>query len=605
VAAAEKEQARINGIAQESFTELVKKAEALAARHRFDDARSVIDEQAAKIEIDDAAERAKAARASIESAARKYESDRESQAAAFADVSGRVLLAAGKDGVAAARVLLDREKSAIPAYDVDTDLLLEDLSKLEKVRVDPDVVGDTSAEGARTLLLVRLARGEIALAEQELEVIRSADGDVDLPKARIAAVRGVLARQAGDLLARAEAELAANHPDLALRAANEAQKLLPDFAPTTVMLARVRLAQNEIDLAIALLTGTVGRSDVPPEAHLRLGQALAKKGDDLARAESEIRAFLDDAPADDRLRPEAQTAFDDTHARRVESSVKRWRDQAKSAKSRGKRDVAEGLWGRIVDVLPGDSEALLRLAEIYIETQRKREAYVLLARIGKLEKATDTQKKRAAELIAPLQGLGYTSDDLRKVAADAEGYFSRDDWANAIRSFQAALNVSPYIESARAHLIRAFIAEAKGTETPDYASAAVEQADILAKLFPDDGLPFALRAEAELVLKDRASALKDATRAVINDPKCAAAQMALGHVHVVGGDAATALAAFRAAHQAEPSAEALLGTARAYLRLGDPASALLVLNTLKETYRVPRPLKDEYNELLQEALGGK
>ncbi len=603
-AEADRELVRIDRNAHEHIEELFAKARASVARHRFEEARALVDE-AAQFEVDDAERLAGEQRQAIESAARAFERDRESQAAAFADTCGRVLLAVGKDSVATARVILDREKSGIKAYDLEADLLLEDLHVLEKYGVDPDMVDDTNAKGAHALLLVRLARGEVALAERELDVVRSTGGDVDLAKSRIAAVRGVLARQAEDLLARAQMELAANHPDLALRAADEAQRLLPDFAPTTVMLARIRIAQNEFDLAIALLVGTVGRSDAPAEAHLRLGQALARKGDDLARAEHEFRRFLDEAPAEDRLRPEAQTALADTHARRVETSVKRWREQAKAAKTRGKRDVAEGLWGRIVDVVPDDPEALLRLGEIYAEKQLKLPAHVLLARVGKAEKATDAQKKRAAELLAPLQGFGFQSDDGREVAADAEAYFGRDDWVNAIRNFQLALNVSPYLEFARVRLIRALIAEAAGSNTPDYAREAIQQADLLARLYPDDGLPPALRAEAELVLGDRTSALKDAARAVINDPKCAAAQMALGHVHIDGGDAATALAAFRAAHQAEPSAQALLGTARAYLRLADAASAVSVLNELKEKYRMSRSQRDEYNVLMQQALDGK
>jgi serine/threonine-protein kinase len=591
---------RIDGtVARGRFDALVQRSNDDVKHRRFDEAEAELN-QAARIEIGWAEQQVKPLLAAVRTAKQNHDTERETQEPAFADLYGRVLLQAGED-MAAANAMADRDAKTVPAYDAEVSELREDLAALAKDGTDIDTIDKTTARGALALLLARLSRGEVDEAREAVDAVRATGGDTDAARKRIERVERVLKRQAAELLAGAEEDLAANHPDAAQRAAEDAQRRFPGYAPATVMLARVRLAMNDADQAIVLLANVTSRRDAPPESHYWLGVALARKREDFARAEAEFGRFLESAARDDPLRPAAEAARKSAHDLSVEADVKRWREIAKSLTGKGRRDAEEGAWGRVAELRGDDAEALLALGRIYLDKKQTTQAYVVLSRVAKLQ-ATDAQKRKAAELLGQIKGSGFPTDDGRALADDGEKYFEHENWDRAIQNFQAALLVSPYLYSARVKLIRACLARAAEKGAAENARVAADAASLLVAQYPDESLPLALRSDARLAAGDVKGARDDAAKAADLDAKSSAAQLALGRARLAGGDATRAIEAFHAANTIEPSADALLGLAAAYLaRLlpGDRAAAADMLANVKQLYGPPAALRAKYDELMK------
>jgi eukaryotic-like serine/threonine-protein kinase len=601
---------RLDVLAHGRFDEMVRRANEAAAQHRFDEARTRIGE-AQKVESDWADAEGRKALALVDAAARDYEHERESQAGAFAELCGQALLEAGTAGIEAARALVDRKARDLTACDQELSDLRDDLDLMNRRGLDPDTINATSERGAYALLLARLARGEVELAGQALEHVRDVGGDADAARRKLTAVRDVLARRAGAALDAAEMELSAGRYDAALRAVADAQRILPGYAPAVVLTARIRLAKDETDQAIQLMSALLAGGSAPPEAHLVLGQALARKGDDLARAEAEMRRYLEAVPADEQGRGKAQADYDAVHARRVETEAKAWRELAmKYRANNAKQNLTEGAWGRVLEVSPDDPDALLGLARIYRDTKRSSQAAVLLAQVARCERASDAQKRQAADMLVPLRtaGVPISAEDGRGSAATAAGHFAREDWVRCVTLSNLALSLSPHLVSARVTLIRANLALAhEQTGRTDYAKDAVDDADFLVQRYPEDtlpvalraaaALPLALRADAELLLGETSKARDDAYRAKICDPRCAAAHLALGRAQLAAGAAADAVKSFQEAVAIDAAEEALLGLARAYIADGDRESARGVLATCKARFGMTDAYKDVYRLL--------
>jgi cytochrome c-type biogenesis protein CcmH/NrfG len=586
-------------VARGRFDELEKRSNDDAEHHRFDDATAAL-MKAEKIDIDWAAGEAKVLLVGLEAKKQEHDRAREKQAAAFADLYGRVLLRAGED-MNAAGAMIDRDAKSVPAYDDEVSDLREDLAALAKDGADIETIDKSTARGALALLLAHLAHGEIDSAREDLDAVQLTGGDVSAARARVAAVEGVVTRQAADLLARAETELSSNLPEVAQRTAEDVQRRYPGYVPATVMLARVRLAKGDVDQSIVLFSNVTSRRDAPAEAHYWLGVALVRKKDDLARAESEFRQFLESAARDDPLRSTAAAAMKSAYDQRVEGDVKRWRELAKSLTGKGRRDVEEGAWGRVADLRPDDAEALLALGRIYLEKKQQLQAFVALSRVGKLA-ATDAQKKRAAEMLGQMKTAGLSSDDGRLFAADGESYFAKENWDRAIQNFHAVLLVSPYLYSSRVKLIRACLARFAEQGGPDDVREAADSATLLVAQFPDDALPLALRSEARLAAGDVKGARDDAVKAADLDGKCAPALLALGRVRLIANDTASAIDAFGRANKIEGSADALLGLAAAYLARGIPGDrtkAADMLANARQLYGPPAALRARYNDLMK------
>ena len=600
---------RLDTLARGRFDEIVRNATEAAARHRFEEARAAVS-KAQMLDTDWAEAEARKVLAAIDAAAREYMREREAQAGAFADLYGRTMLEAGVAGVPAAQILVGAKAADLTACEPEISDLRDDLYLLTRRGMDPGVIDSATEEGARALFLARLARAEVEHAAEAIDAIRAMGGDVDAARRKLTAVRDVLARRAGAALAAAEMELSARRFDAALKAVAEAQKILPGHAPTVVLTARIRLEKDEPDQAIQLMSRLVTDGSAPPEAHLVLGQALAKKGDDLARAEEEIRRYLGAVPAEEPGRATAQAAFDAVHARRVDGEAKAWRDLAlKHYANRSKQYLTEGAWGRVLDVSPDEPDALIGLARIYLnrDTKLSTQAAVLLAQVQRSARATEAQKRQAADMLAPLKAAGVpvSTEDGRATAADAALFFARGDWVRCVTHCNLALSLSPHLNSTRLSLIRAYSALAREQkEGADYAKAAVENADFLVRRYPEDALPAALRAEAALPLALRADAWllvgetskarDDAYRASVVDPRCAAAHLALGRARLAAGSA-EAVGSFREAVSIEITEEALLGLARAYVAVEDRESARGVLATSRARFG----MTDAYKEVVR------
>jgi serine/threonine-protein kinase len=588
---------RLDGNARGRFNESVRHANEAAAVHRFDEARRLVSE-AQKMEIDWADAEARKALAAVDDAARNYDREREVQAGAFADLFGQTLLEAGSAGIEAARALVDRKARTLTACDEELSDLRDDLDLMNRRGLDPDAINATSERGAYALFLARLARGELEQAGLAIDAVRELKGDVDAARRKLTAVRDVLARKAGTALDTAKMELSAGRFDAALRAVAEAQKILPGHPPAVVLIAQIRLEKGETDQAIQLMAGLLAGGSAPPEAHLVLGQALAKKGDDLARAEAEMQRYLDAVPVEEQGRGKAQADCDAVHARRVEGEAKAWREVAqKSYANKSKQNITEGAWGRVLEVIPDDPEALIGLARIYRDTKRLPQAATLLLQAARSKRATEAHKRQAAEMLAQLKtaGVALSEDDGRASAALAVRYFAAEEWVRCVTEANAALLQSPHLNATRVILVRAYTAMAREQGAPsDYAKLAVEKADFLVQRYPDDALPPALRAEAALPLALRADALlllgetskarDDALRASLTDPRCAMAHLVLGRARLAAGSDADAVRSFQEAVSLDATEEALLLLARAYVAAGDRESARGVLATSRARF---------------------
>jgi serine/threonine-protein kinase len=614
---AEEAAKRVDQRAHEHFDEFVARAEKAAAEHRFDEARTIVEEQAAHVQVSWAEAAARTVRKKIDADQESYDRAHDTQAAAFADLYGEAILACGgADGVAAARAVVDAGAQKLDAYAPEIAELRADLDVVAKNGTDPDAIDDRTPEGALARLVAVLAKGNIQGADAAIEGVRKAGGSVDDAKARAARVRGVLVKRADAILAAAQTLLAANTAqslDEASRRADEALKVLKEYAPASVMLGRIRVAQNRPDDAIACLKACVQRRDAPAEAHFRYGQALAAKGENLALAVSEIEQFLAMTQTGDPLRADAQTALSDVSARRVKDDVAYWKKTAKTAARGGLKKAAEGAWGRVLEFSPDDGEAIVALGQIYVAAGWTQSATLLLSRCANLA-ANDPNRKKAEDLLKPLGGATRVSDEDREYVKRCEKAFAGEDWDSAIKWSNAALTLSPYLSETRSRRVRALLAccrertsarmndDAKRANVDD-AATALADAVILVTQF-DDAPSLALRSAAYLATGNARKASEDADLAVKkSDGKNAAALIAQGRSYLGVGEPfflKRAGEAFDASYKLEPSAEALLGRAETYERQEEISSAEAVLATLRERHGVPRWLKSEYDALMEQ-----
>jgi len=606
--AAAAEAARYAMIADGRVADFVGRARKAAQENRFDDARDLL-ENAARVESPGAEAAALAARPGIEEARRAFWRKREEQGVAFGDLYGRAILAAGEKNVAAATEIVDAEAPPLDAYVEEVARLRRDLELLALNGTDPTHLENVTERGALVGLLGRLAHGEIVPAEKEIEAVRRAGGDIDEAHARIVRVRGTLARRADAVLAKAEASRAAGRLDEALAAAETARVVLPDHAPTRIFLGRVRLERGETAEAVRVLGDLARDREAPPEAHLWFGRALAVAGkrDDLARAESEIREFLDEANAKDPLRPSAQASLAEVSARRVDADVRTWREKAKEASMRGRAFEAEGAWGRVAEISPDDVEALTWLGEHYLaDPNRQGAAFVVFSRLARV--APDEARRRAAEeKVASMRKFGWPDDDGRALVAVGDRMRTSENWRDAVAQYSGALQLSPYLSAARFGLVRADLALFRENRAAADARAAFAAADALVTLYPDDASALALRAEARLAKGGEAQrALDDATKAATLDKTSADAALAQARAQLALGDATTAAATFQTAYRLDPGPDALLGLALCHEKRRDFEAARDVLDTLVERFGRPRAaLGREFDALMERLIDSK
>jgi len=602
------EAGRYDMIARGRVAGLVAAAKRAASERRFDDARDLLD-AAARVETSTAEAVVLAARPDIDASRAVFERVRETQGVQFDDLYGRAVLAAGAENVAAAAALVDREAPALDAYALETTDLRRDLDLLARNGTDPRGLSDADARGALVVLLARLAHGEIVAAEKEIAAVRTAGGDVDEARARVLRVRGALARRADAVLVRAEEARASKRFDEALAVAEEARKILPDHAPTRVMLGRVRLEQGAVADAQRVLGDLARGPDAPPAAHLWFGRALAAGGgvEDLSRAETEIREFLDLSHPKDPLRPSAAASLADVSARRIEADVRQWRERAKDAAVHGRTSEAEGAWGRVAETAPDDVEALTWLGERYLaDPGRQAAAFVVYSRLARVA-PDEAKRKSAGERAAALAKFGWPTDDGRGLVALGDRMRKAESWTEAIAQYSGALHASPYLSGARAGLVRAYLDRFRETLASGDARDALVAADALVALYPDDASALTLRSMARLARgNDAQRALDDAAKAASLDKTSAAAALAQARAQLALGDASLAATTFQAAYRLEPSVDALLGLALCHERRRDPEAAREVLETLVERFGRPRAAAgQEYDALMERLADGK
>jgi serine/threonine-protein kinase len=605
---AAEEAARYDMIARGRVENLVADAKKAAREHRFDDAAELLD-RAARVESPTAEAAVLAARPDVESARRAYAHAREAQGPAFADLYGRALLAAGAESVATAVAVVERDAPALDAYAEETAELRRDLDLLARNGTDPSGFAVETPRDALVVLLGRLAHGEIAQAERGIEAVRRTGGDVAEARTRVARVRGTLARRADELLFGAEAARAAKRFDDALDLAERARKLLPDHAPTRVMLGRVRLEQGAVDDALRRLGDLARERDAPPDAHLWFGRALVAGGkkEDLARAEAEIREFLEDADAKDPLRPSATESLADVSARRVASEVKEWRAKAKDAAARGRTSEAEGAWGRVAEIADGDVEALSWLGDHYLANpNRQAAAFVVFSRLAQTAPGA-ARRKSAAEKAAALAKFGWPTDDGRGLVALGDRMFRAENWSDAVAQYSGALQASPYLSRARVGLVRAYLERFRESRSAADARAAFAAAEALAALHPNDAVALTLRASARLAKGDDvARALDDAAKAASLDKSSGPAALVLARSQLASGEPTAASRTFQTAYDLDPGPDALLGLALCHEKRGDSHAARAVLDTLIERHGRPRgAAAAEYDALVERLADGK
>jgi eukaryotic-like serine/threonine-protein kinase len=577
------------------FDELVRRAKDFARRRHYDESRDLVD-AAERVEWSWAADRAKLARNEVETIVADTERRRDEQKPRYTQLYGNVILEAGQD-LAAARAMLERDGRELDTFRDELDELRGDLRVLERYGTNAQVLDHDTAQGAFASLLARLSQGDVVGARDELDALRKHDTERD-GAGRVARVEAVLAARADEILVRAEARRAAGDLDAAAREAEEARSVFPSSARPRILLGRIRLEQHRLDAAREVLEPAIAVRSAPAEAHLRLGQVLAAQGEDLARAETELRQFVEAANVGDALRPEGEAALRDVHRRRVEADLKRWRTLASKAHGAAR----EGAWGRVLELDPDDPEALLRLGFIYhdVNPSRPQQAYPLLAHFLELKDIDPAQRNRAAGVVQQLKARGYTPADGSVTALAGDHAFEAELWDEAVSHYRNALVVSPHLVTARARLVRALLARARETKSQDDARAAAETAMSLVKLLPDGrdvAEPLGLCAEAELMLGQTKQALADAVSARAADPGNAAANLALGHAYLAEDEPAKAADAFLVANRIEASPPALLGLATCHLARGRVTDAAAVLDVYRDRWGDLRTWRDEFREL--------
>jgi serine/threonine-protein kinase len=606
--AAAAEAGRYDMIARGRAEGLVADAKRAARERRFDDARDLLDE-AARVETPTAEALVLAARPDIEASRVAYVRARETQGVLFADLYGRALLAAGAESVATATAIVDKEAPALDAYVDETADLRRDLDLLARNGTETSRFDDHDARGALVVLLGRLAHGEIVQAERAVEAVGRTGGDVDEARARVQRVRGTLARRADELLVQADAARAAKRFDSAIELAERARNALPDYAPMRVMFGRIRLDQGRVAEALQRLGDLAREPDAPPDAHLWYGRALAADGkkEDLARAEAEIREFLDESIAKDPLRPSAEASFAEISARRFDADVKQWRERAKEASMHGRAGEAEGAWGRVAEISPDDVEALTWLGERYLaDPSRQAAAFVVYSRLARVA-PDEARRKWAADRAASLAKSGWPTDDGRALVAIGDRMAKSEDWSGAAAQYSGALHASPYLSAARVGLVRAHLARFAESRSAEDARAAFGAADALVALYPDDASALTLRSTARLAKgADAQHALDDATKAATLDKTSAPAALAQARAQFALGDPSLAATTFQTAYRLDPGPEALLGLALCHEKRRDPDAARGVLETLVERFGRPRgALGKEYDALMERLAGGR
>jgi tetratricopeptide (TPR) repeat protein len=292
-------------------------------------------------------------------------------------------------------------------------------------------------------------------------------------------------------------------------------------------------------------------------------------------------------------------------ARRVDADVKRLREYARRV-SGADKSPAEGAWGQVLELVGGeDVEALSKLAVLYRERKPLAEICVL-ARLAAAPDVDAAQRREVERRIAELRRMGLAPADGRPVAETADDCLRREKWSDAIEHYQVALNVAPYLASARANLVRAYLARRLETRSAADGRGALDAANVLVRLLPDDAAAWTLRSAALLATGDAVAAEVDAIKATKLDDRHVPALLAAGRAQLELPDkVGSAMANFSAAMKREASPEAMLGLALAHEKRGDAAEARSVIDALRARFDVPRGLEPELRALMERISGGR
>lgn len=534
-------------------------------------------------EIDDA--RAAAARRRTESRG------------AFDHAWATAVLASHAQGLAPALSILDAARDEIRPWAREIDELRIDLCTTSATPVDPERAA--SAVDLRVAYFQRLARRDLAGAAALLPRLAAAGFSTGPLRDGVARVRAELAAGADSLLVLAERARADRRLDDAARHVAAAREILPDHWRVRVASAALTADQGHVDEAIAELTDVLALEPPHPEARLRLAQVLAaRRPGDLDRARREAARFLETAPADDPLRPQAEAVAKAIAARVLARSVADARAALALAR-RGQDAVASVEAAEQLLALsssgPVEAAALVEAADAFGDAGRPHEAFVLYRRAT----VASPSSQDARRGLARLERRYAAASEARDAEAEARRLLVANDVEGARAAYDALLRRAPFLDDALCGAAEAWLAR-KGTGAyalSDDPQRALRLIDVLVLRSPQHARSTEVRAAALLRTGAPRAALEHALRAMAADPARSEPATTAGLAALALDDPGAALEHFTASLTRARTAGALHGRALAWEKLGNLANARADVQVLAEEFTIPDELLDDVRAL--------
>lgn len=433
-------------------------------------------------------------------------------------------------------------------------------------------------------------------------------------------------------------------------AAEDALRQRPGFAPATLVLARLKALEGDVDGALAMLDAVVAANPANDRAGVLQGELLlaGKRDTDgaLAAFRRVLRANPNSVPArvavtnilfqlqrtdeargefeqlkkqaprnPETLFLEAQLAFGDKDFRRTRELT----DQVLRAMPENVRvlELAGAASFRMNNFVQADNflTRALRLAPRQLATRQ------MLAQAS----LRSGQPNKALEVLQPV--LDGAAADATSLSLAGEAHLQLGDVKRSEEAFQRALKIAPQdsrvrTTAAMAQLARGNTASAAtelealaagdGGPRADLAlvsarlrqndtAGALKAIDGLEKKMPDQALPLQLRGRVLALRKDTAGARRAYEAALAKDPGYFSAVASLAALDMADGKADAARQRFEAHLKANPKSwQARLALAELEVRSG--AAPATVMASLREAVKIdpaePRPQLVLINQLL-------
>jgi len=305
-------------------------------------------------------------------------------------------------------------------------------------------IGSGGPKDHRGAVLYYLSRGAFAQADQALQALAVVDPSADsaLVPALAGSTRAAARARADAALREADLFRMQKRPVEAKAAFARAVSLCEGYSrPLWKMGAFLLESEKDVDAALAVLDGAAALLPEDPEAWYWIAEARRRKGRGPEAVEAFAR-FLAQAPQDSPLRATAKSAEEEIRKALRDSQARAAREEAGRAFRREKWDEAEELWKRVLDLLPGDAEALYFHGKSCLQQGRNLDAYL--------------------DLRASLAGAksGARVDDARKAVKDLEqrlgdspaaarshqegvSLFGQGKWREAAAAYGRALETAP------------------------------------------------------------------------------------------------------------------------------------------------------------------